>query len=75
MRWAASIQGWGRAYVLPSRQYRSGVSSIDANGSTRSIRRLVGVYNANGTVGGELAYFLGARLGRAHCSLCDITHG
>lgn len=37
--------------------------------------RLVGVYNANGTLGGELAYFVGARLGRAHCALCDITHG
>ncbi|HUI49292.1 MAG TPA: hypothetical protein VL119_11380 [Acidimicrobiia bacterium] len=40
-----------------------------------TIRLLVGVYNANGTVGGELAYFIGARLGRAHCALCDITHG
>jgi hypothetical protein len=39
------------------------------------IRRLVGVYNANGSVGGELAYLVGARLGRAHCALCDITHG
>jgi hypothetical protein len=39
------------------------------------IRRLVGVYNANGTVSGELAYWIGARLGRAHCPLCDITHG
>ena len=38
------------------------------------IRRLVGVYNANGTLGGELAYWVGARLGRAHCALCDITH-
>lgn len=40
-----------------------------------TIRRLVGVYNANGSVRGELAYFVGARLGRAHCALCDITHG
>ena len=39
------------------------------------IRRLVGVYNANGTIRGELAYWVGARLGRAHCALCDITHG
>lgn len=36
---------------------------------------LVGVYDANGTIRGELAYWIGARLGRAHCSLCDITHG
>jgi hypothetical protein len=39
------------------------------------ILRLIGVYNANGSVRGELAYFVRARLGRAHCSLCDITHG
>lgn len=39
------------------------------------INRLVGVYDAEGTLRGELAYFVGARLGRAHCSLCDITHG
>jgi len=26
-------------------------------------------------VRGELAYWIGARLGRRHCSLCEITHG
>ena len=41
----------------------------------RTIRRLVGVYDANGTVGGELAYWIGARLGRTHCALCEVTHG
>ncbi len=39
------------------------------------IRRLVGVYNAQGTLRGEVAYWVGARLGRDHCGLCDITHG
>ncbi len=39
------------------------------------VRRLVGVYDADGTVLGELSYFVAARLGRAHCALCDITHG
>ncbi len=39
------------------------------------IRRLVGVYDADGTWRGEFAYWVGARLGRRHCSLCDITHG
>jgi hypothetical protein len=24
---------------------------------------------------GELSYFVRARVGRAHCALCDITHG
>lgn len=52
------------------------VQTHDHDGNrTRTIRRLVGVYNANGTVSGELAYFIGARLGRTHCALCDITHG
>lgn len=41
----------------------------------RQIVRLIGVYDADGTIRGELAYWVGARLGRAHCSLCDITHG
>jgi hypothetical protein len=39
------------------------------------VRRLVGVYDADGTVRGELTYWIGKRLGRAHCALCDITHG
>jgi hypothetical protein len=39
------------------------------------IRRLVGVYDADGTLRGEVAYWIGARLGRRHCALCDITHG
>lgn len=37
--------------------------------------RLIGVYDADGTLRGEVSYWVGARLGRAHCSLCDITHG
>jgi hypothetical protein len=43
--------------------------------STPQIVRLVGVYDADGTIRGELAYWVGARLGRRHCSLCEITHG
>lgn len=35
----------------------------------------VGVYDADGSLRGELAYWFGARLGRRHCALCDITHG
>jgi hypothetical protein len=41
----------------------------------RTIVRLIGVYDAEGTLRGELAYWMGARLGRRHCSLCDVTHG
>ena len=43
--------------------------------TSQQIVRLIGVYDANGTLSGELAYWIGARLGRRHCSLCDITHG
>jgi hypothetical protein len=42
---------------------------------TAVIRRLLGVYDADHTLSGEVAYWVGARLGRRHCSLCDITHG
>lgn len=47
---------------------------MDGTGAPRIIR-LVGVYDADSTIRGELAYWIGARLGRRHCSLCDITHG
>lgn len=50
------------------------MTSTDA-APTRRIVRLVGVYDADGTLRGELTYWVGARLGRRHCSLCDITHG
>ena len=40
-----------------------------------SIERLVGVYDAKGSIPGEIAYWIGARLGTRHCALCEITHG
>lgn len=40
-----------------------------------TIRRFIGVYNAEGTLRGELSYWFGRRRGTAHCGLCDITHG
>ncbi len=39
-----------------------------------TVGRIVGVYDADGTWRGEVAYWIGARLGRAHCALCEITH-
>lgn len=39
------------------------------------MRELVGVYDADATLWGEMSYWVGARLGLRHCSLCDITHG
>jgi len=50
------------------------MSSSDAAAAPRIVR-LVGVYDADGSLRGELAYWVGARLGRRHCSLCAITHG
>ncbi len=43
--------------------------------TTNHVSRLIGVYNADGTMFGELAYVAGRAIGRAHCALCDITHG
>ena len=43
--------------------------------SGRRVDRLVGIYHANGTLWGEFSYWVKARVGGAHCSLCDITHG
>jgi len=46
----------------------------DSHPVRRPVQRLVGVYDADGTLRGEVAYWIRARLGRAHCALCDITH-
>ena len=50
-------------------------AKIVAVNDSSTVQRLVGVYNADGTVLGELSYFLRSRIGRAHCALCDVTHG
>ena len=36
---------------------------------------MVGIYNADGGVSGELRYALDKVLGRSDCGLCDLTHG
>jgi hypothetical protein len=50
------------------------MTSPDATPPDRVVA-LVGVYDADGTPWGEVAYWVGARFGRRHCSLCEITHG
>jgi hypothetical protein len=35
---------------------------------------LIGVYNADGGIAGELSYVLGHLIGIRSCSLCDISH-
>lgn len=42
---------------------------------TAPIDEFIGVYDADGTIVGEVSYWIGARLGRTHCSLCELTHG
>ena len=37
--------------------------------------QFVGIYDADGTLVGELRYALGKLTGRSKCALCDITHG
>jgi hypothetical protein len=36
---------------------------------------VVGIYNADGSVTGELAYAAAKLTGRGSCELCDVTHG
>ena len=40
-----------------------------------NITELIGVYDADATLLGEVSYWVGARLGITHCSLCELTHG
>ena len=40
-----------------------------------AFQKLIGIYNAKGSLIGELQYFFGKIRGTAHCALCDITHG
>ena len=45
-------------------------------GAESQIVSFTGVYDADGTLGGELAYWIGAHVtGTRHCALCEITHG
>lgn len=39
------------------------------------ITEIIGVYDADSTLIGEVSYWVRARFGKAHCSLCDLTHG
>jgi len=39
------------------------------------ITKLVGIYDADGGVFGEIKYFASKLFSNHHCSLCDITHG
>ena len=44
--------------------------------TTSPIVAFTGVYDADGTLTGELRYWVGAHVtGTTHCALCEITHG
>ena len=60
--------------TAPDNPVRSRLTSSRPTARLRIIG-LVGVYDADSTLRGELTYWIGARLGRRHCSLCEITHG
>jgi hypothetical protein len=49
-------------------------NEADGGSPRTKVLRLVGIYHASGTPWGELSYWIKARFGGAHCSLCDITH-
>jgi hypothetical protein len=36
---------------------------------------LYAIYDADGSLAGELRYLVGKFLGRADCALCDLSHG
>lgn len=40
-----------------------------------TVTEFIGVYDADATLLGEVSYWIGARLGTRHCSLCELTHG
>jgi hypothetical protein len=40
----------------------------------RSVVEVLGIYDADGGLRGEVSYVVGKLLGRVHCSLCDVTH-
>jgi hypothetical protein len=42
---------------------------------TSNVVEFIGVYDADSTLIGEVSYWIGARLGVTHCSLCELTHG
>jgi len=37
--------------------------------------RIIGVYNANGSIFGEVQFAINKLLGKTNCGLCELTHG
>lgn len=53
---------------------KKGILMSRTPGTPARITTLFGVYDADASIWGEMTYWIGARLGVRHCSLCDITH-
>ena len=70
-------QSWVWTQSQPTATFDGATLYNESAMATDSLKivSLVGVYNADGTLFGELRYWLGARIGRTHCALCEITHG
>ncbi len=45
-----------------------------SSASPSTVSEIIGVYDADGSLRGELAYALGILRGKPHCALCDMTH-
>lgn len=39
------------------------------------MQKIIGIYNANGSLLGEMRYVFDKVFFKKHCALCDITHG
>jgi len=39
------------------------------------MKKIIGIYNANGSLLGEMRYVFDKVFLKKHCALCDITHG
>ena len=39
------------------------------------MQKIIGIYNANGSLLGEMRYLFDKVFLKKHCALCDITHG
>ena len=76
--WAGEEQG-----LLGSADYVAGLSQEELDrialymnyDMVASPNYIFGVYDADGSVRGELAYVLGHLIGTRSCALCDISHG
>ncbi len=70
---ASYVKRTERRWPGPPPAYRAIGETYD--GAMTEPTTLVGVFDADGGLRGELRYVLDKLAGRGHCALCDITHG